>query len=104
MRSWFTISERCARCGLRFERGQDEEHDYWLGAYTLNFIATEVVFAVALLLALLVTWPNPPWTLVLYGGGLLMVATPIALYPVSKALWLALDLAARPVQPEDFAP
>jgi uncharacterized protein (DUF983 family) len=103
MRSWFAIRERCERCGLRFERGQDEEHDYWFGAYTLNFIATEVVFAVALLLALLVTWPNPPWTLVLYGGGLLMVLTPIALYPVSKALWLALDLAARPVQPEDFA-
>ena len=49
MRSWFTIRERCERCGLRFERGQDEEHDYWFGAYTLNFIATEIVFAVALL-------------------------------------------------------
>jgi uncharacterized protein (DUF983 family) len=103
MRSWFTISPCCSACGLRFERGRDEEHDYWLGAYMLNFIVTEVVFAVGLLIALLATWPDPPWHLLLYGGGALMVLTPIIFYPFSKSIWLAIDLVFRPAQPEDFA-
>jgi uncharacterized protein (DUF983 family) len=103
MASWFTVNERCSACGLRFERGRDEEHDYWLGAYTLNFIVTEVVFGIGLLVVLLLTWPDPPWRLLLWGGGVLMIVTPIVFYPVSKALWLAIDLVARPPQPEDFA-
>ena len=43
LRSWFSLREACAECGLRFER--DEQEDYWLGAYTLNFIVTELIFA-----------------------------------------------------------
>ncbi len=74
MRSWLAVAERCPECGLRFER--DEENEYWLGAYLLNFIVTEVVFAVLLLGALLATWPSPP-------------VTPIVFYPFAKALWLA---------------
>jgi len=102
MCSWFAINQRCSACGLRFERGQDEERDYWLGAFTLNFIVTEVVFALALLIALLVTWPDPPWRLILYGGAVLMILMPIAFYPLSKALWLGIDLVFRPAQPDDF--
>jgi hypothetical protein len=33
-----------------------------------------------------------------------MVLMPIAFYPFSKALWLAIDLIVRPPQPDDFAP
>jgi uncharacterized protein (DUF983 family) len=101
-RSWFITEARCARCGLRFDRSREEEHEYWLGAFTLNFIVTEVVFAMALFIALLVTWPTPPWTLLLVGGGVLMIATPIVFYPYARALWLAIDLVFRPPQPEDF--
>jgi uncharacterized protein (DUF983 family) len=103
MRTWFAVADRCTACGLHFERGQEEAHDYWLGAYTLNFIVTEVVFGIALLIALLLTWPDPPWRRLLYGGGVLMVVTPIVLYPASKCLWLAVDLVFRPARPEDFS-
>ena len=103
MRTWFVVHERCAVCGLRFERSHEEAHDYWLGAYTLNFIVTEVVFGLALLLALLLTWPDPPWRALLYGGAVLMSVTPVVFYPMSKCLWLAIDLIFRPPQPEDFA-
>jgi uncharacterized protein (DUF983 family) len=102
--SWFTVRERCTACGLRFERSRDEEHEYWLGAYTLNFLVTEVLFGVGLLLVLLLTWPEPPWRLLLFGGGAVMVLAPIAFYPVAKILWLAIDLTVRPPQPEDFDP
>jgi len=100
--SWFRVRPRCQACGLRFDRSDDEEHDYWLGAYTLNFLVTETLFGVGLLLALLATWPDPPWTLLLFGGGALMVLMPIAFYPLSKTLWLAVDLVFRPAQPDDF--
>ena len=102
MQSWFVLRERCAACGLRFQRGEDQ--DYWLGAYLLNFIVTEVVFAVLLLLALVATRPRPPWNLILWGGATQMILTPIAFYPFAKALWLAADLAFRPPRPDDFAP
>jgi hypothetical protein len=44
---------------------------------------------------ILVTWPNPPWTLLQYGGAILMVLTPIVLYPFTKTVFLAVDLAVR---------
>jgi uncharacterized protein (DUF983 family) len=102
MRSWFAIAARCPACGLAFER--DEENEYWLGAYLLNFIVTEVLFALLLLLALLLTWPEPPWRLLLWGGAAQMIVTPIVFYPFARALWLAIDLVFRPVTPDDLAP
>jgi len=100
MRSWFTLREACAACGLRFER--DEEGEYWLGAYTLNFIVTELVFALLLAVTLVTTWPNPPWTAIIWMGVIQMCATPIVFYPFAKALWLAIDLIFRPVGSDDF--
>lgn len=100
MRSWFTLRESCPECGLRFER--DEEEEYWLGAYTLNFIATELVFALFLLIVLVATWPNPPWRAIIWVGVIQMCLTPILFYPFAKAVWLAIDLIFRPAGPEDF--
>jgi uncharacterized protein (DUF983 family) len=100
IRSWFSLREACSECGLRFER--DEQDDYWLGAYTLNFIVTEVVFALLLGVTLLATWPEPPWTTIMWGGVVQMCLTPILFYPFAKALWLAIDLIFRPLTPEDL--
>jgi uncharacterized protein (DUF983 family) len=102
MQSWFMLRARCAACGIRFQRGEDQ--DYWLGAYLLNFIVTEMVFAVLLLVVLVATWPHPPWSLILWGGAAQMIVTPIAFYPFANALWLAADLVLRPPTPDDFAP
>jgi uncharacterized protein (DUF983 family) len=99
-RTWFTLFEACERCGLRFER--DEQEDYWLGAFTLNFITTEVVFAVWLAIVLIATWPASPWTAIIWIGVIQMCVTPIVFYPFSKAVWLAVDLIFRPARSEDF--
>ena len=85
---------------MRFER--DEQEDYWLGAYTLNFIATELVFALFLAVILVATWPSPPWTAIIWIGVIQMSLTPIVFYPFAKALWLAIDLIFRPAGPNDF--
>ena len=39
---WLRMAPACATCGLRFGRG---EPGYWLGAYFLNLVAAETVFA-----------------------------------------------------------
>lgn len=90
--------ERCPRCGLRFER----EEGYWVGAMTMNIGVTELLFAVLLVVAITLTWPEiPVWPLVAVGvviNGLF----PVLFYPFSKTIWLAVDLAyLHPLRPEE---
>ncbi len=87
-------------CGLSFER--DEREDYWLGAFLVNFIVTEVGFALVVLVVLVTTWPHVRWTAMIAAGVIQIVVTPIAFYPVSKGVWLATDLIFRPPNPADF--
>jgi uncharacterized protein (DUF983 family) len=101
MHTWFTLQPRCRACGLSFER--DEREDYWLGAFLLNFIVTETLFAGIVLVVLVATWPEPAWSLLIWVGVVQMIVTPIVFYPFSKALWLATDLVFRPPTAADFA-
>ena len=41
--SWLRIGPACPSCGLNFTRG---ERGYWLGAYFVNLMAVEAIFAV----------------------------------------------------------
>jgi len=98
---WFGLLPACPGCGFRPERG---EPDYFLGAIVFNMAFAEGLFAVGLLLTLVATYPNPPWTALYVGGAIALIAAPIVLYPYSKLCWLAFDLLFRPPRPEDFAP
>ena len=100
LRHWFALEVRCAACAFSYER--DEREDYWLGAYLLNFIVTEVLFAGLVLVVVMATWPDPAWSLLLWLGATQMMLTPIVFYPFSKALWLAGDLLFRPPVAADF--
>jgi uncharacterized protein (DUF983 family) len=99
--SWFRMRERCPRCGLRLERG---EQGYVVGAYMFNILAAELIFAGIFLGIAWATWPSPPWTALQYGGGIFMVLAPLICYPFSKTIFLAFDLLFRPVRPEDLDP
>ncbi len=81
------------------ERG---EQGYQVGSYMFNIIAAELIFAAMFLGVLLVTWPDPPWDLLLYGGIALMLIIPFLFFPFSKTLFLAFDLWVRPPGEEDF--
>ena len=69
-----------------------------------NIVAAELVFAAIFLGMLLLTWPEPPWDTLLYGGMALMVIVPFLFFPFSKTLFLAFDLVFRPPSPDEFAP
>jgi hypothetical protein len=64
-----------------------------------NIVAAELVWAMLISAVTLATWPNPPWNLLLYGGGLLMLVLPLLFYPFSKTIFLAFDLLFRPERP-----
>jgi len=48
------------------------------------------------------TWPAPPWTLLEYGGIVMMVIAPLVLFPFSRTLFLAFDLVFRPATREEL--
>jgi len=61
-----------------------------------NLVLAELLFAVVFVVVLVALWPTVPWDGIQVGAPLGMAIAPIALYPVSKLLWLAIDLAFRP--------
>ena len=92
-RSWLHMHSQCPACGLRLERGED---GYQVGSYMFNIIAAELLFLAVFLGVLVLTWPEPPWALLQYGGLALMVIAPFLFFPFSKTLFLAFDLLFRP--------
>lgn len=99
-RRWVQMREACPRCALLLDRG---ERDYFIGAYTINFIGAEVAIVVVAAVVLLATWPAVPWGAIQWGLVALMIPFPVFTYPFSKTLWLAVDLVFRPLTRGDFA-
>ena len=85
----------CPTCGLQLDRG---ESDYFLGAYLFNLVAVELLFAFALLIVVVATWPTPPWDLIQWGAATLMVVGAVGCYPWAKVFWIAFDVMLRPVE------
>ena len=81
------------------ERG---EGDYFIGAYTLNLIAVEILLAAAFTVIVIWTWPNPPWDALQVGGVALSILGAVLCYPFAKTTWMAVDLMFRPAHREDF--
>lgn len=98
--SWGHLRKRCPECGLWLERG---EGDYYLGAYMVSLMAIESLFAIGFLAILVLTWPNPPWDLIQWGGALVLTAGVFICYPFSKTTWLAIDLMFRPPTLDDLS-
>ena len=99
--SWLRVRERCPVCGLETERGDE---GYQVGSYLFNIVAAELLFAALFIGAIMLTWPTPPWTLLEYGGIVLMILAPFAFFPFSKTLFLAFDLIFRPAARDELVP
>jgi uncharacterized protein (DUF983 family) len=94
---FFDLAERCPSCTWTFER----EEGYWVGAMVVIFAVVEVLFALLLLVGILATWPDVPWTVLLIAGLVLNAASPFLLYRWSKGVWIGLHTAFVPAELED---
>jgi uncharacterized protein (DUF983 family) len=86
---WFDVVDRCPRCGLHFDR----EPGYWTGALAINIGVTTGIFAIFFVVALALTVPDVPVAPLLAILVPLMIVVPIAYYPFSKTVWMAVDRA-----------
>ena len=86
--SFFRLRTNCPRCGFRFER----EEGYWTGAMIVNIAVCELWFAILFVTAIVATLPDIAW-LPLLGVALVTNGIlPVAFYPWSKTIWMALDV------------
>jgi uncharacterized protein (DUF983 family) len=99
--SWFRLRESCPSCGLLLQRNEDA--DYWTGGWMINFMIAETCVAVLIAALVWILWPDVPWNGVLYGTAGAAIVAPLLTWPVSRTLWLAIDLAFRPPEDVDFA-
>lgn len=91
--NYFMLHDNCPTCGVAFER----EDGYFLGAYAFNLIFAEFL---GLGLALVLIFMTPlreaefmlQW-LIIVGLALLF---PLVLFPYSRGVWMAMDLAFHP--------
>jgi uncharacterized protein (DUF983 family) len=99
-RSYLQQRDLCPHCRLQLDRGED---DFFIGAYTINLVAAELLVVLAGVTAAILTWPEVPWNALTGMLVVLMVVMPVAFYPLARQLWLAFDLLFRPPGPADFA-
>lgn len=88
---------RCPGCGLCFERIEG----HWSGDLGLNTIVSFSALFVVVLGTTLLTWPDVDMTLVATLAGGTAVGVPLVFFPFSKTLWLAIDLAMRPLEADE---
>lgn len=95
---WLRLAPRCPRCGLRLDRANP---DHFVGAYLVNLIIAELLFAVGLGVWLLAVWPEVPWDRIEVVAVVAMVASPLLTYPFTRTVWLAADLIFDPPKASD---
>lgn len=83
--------ERCPRCAYRFER----EEGFFLGAYVVNLVVTQIALVVTIVVSFVLTVPDPPVARLAAIGVAVGVTVPIVFYPFSKTVWTAIDLAMQ---------
>ncbi len=99
-RTWWSMRDRCPRCGLRFVR----EEGYFTGVYLVNFgVVLAVLFVMVMGVALwLGSHPDTSTVPFLVAGSAIAVVVPIAFYPFARTIWAALDLAMTPMELDEI--
>jgi uncharacterized protein (DUF983 family) len=97
---YFRLKASCPRCGLRFTRLEGQ----WSGDIGINTIVTFTLLYVVLLGGTLLMWGDIKVGPLALAALLVVVVFPVLFVPFAKTLWLAIDLAMRPVQADEFLP
>jgi uncharacterized protein (DUF983 family) len=86
-RRWLKIREQCPRCGLRLER----EEGGFLGAITINYALTTLVWIVVLVVWLALDLPDVHVATLTVVSIVLVGLLPLVFFPNSKTIWAAVD-------------
>jgi len=97
---WFTLTEQCPGCDLRFERIEG----HWLGALGLNTIVSFSVLLVVVVAALVLSHPDYEPVPLVVATVAAAVVVPLAFYPSSKTTWTAIDILLRPLDAGEARP
>jgi uncharacterized protein (DUF983 family) len=100
MRHWFAARDHCSACGMRFHR----QEGFMLGSMTINTIVTFLALAVVLVVGLVVTSPDVPVAGLIVVGALTAVLVPVLIYPWTVTIWVATELAMRPLESDEYEP
>ncbi|MFM8507605.1 MAG: hypothetical protein ACKOBR_07950 [Actinomycetota bacterium] len=95
---WFVRRERCAGCGLRWERNYE---GFMLGAMAISFITTGGSLLITMLIGVVSTYPEVPLVPVLGSTVAVTLLVGVFGYPISYTLWQAVDLYLRPISEDD---
>jgi uncharacterized protein (DUF983 family) len=96
-RRWFTIVERCPRCGFKLERIEGQ----WIGALGMNTIVSFGAVLLGVIAVSIITYRGGSLTGAVAAVVAIAVVVPLLFFPTSKTLWAAIDLAMRPLEPDD---
>ena len=93
------VQERCASCDFRFARSDD---DYFSGAMFFGLMIGETMAVLVIGAFIWITYPNVPWTFMQFAIPVILLGVMIVLFPVSRVVWLAIDVLLRPVEPSEL--
>jgi len=93
------VHVRCAICGFRFARSDD---DYFSGAMFFGLMIGETMAVLVIGAFIWITYPNVPWNFMQFGIPVILLGVMIGLFPVSRVVWLAIDVLLRPVEPSEL--
>ncbi len=95
---WFVqVASNCHRCGLQFERIEG----HFVGAVGMNTIMSLGILMVSLVVTIAVTFPDIPVGRLIAINAAVAILAPIVFYPLSRMLWTGIDIAMRPLGPEE---
>jgi uncharacterized protein (DUF983 family) len=89
---YYRLVDRCPWCQHLYAR----EPGYWVGAIIVNLAVTEVLFGVFFVGGIFATAPEVQWLPLLVIGAVTNVLVPLLFFPLSKTVWVALDLYFNP--------
>jgi uncharacterized protein (DUF983 family) len=98
--SWSgTVLDRCSVCGFRFARS---DQNYFFGAMFFGVMMGELLFALTFGAIIIARWPDVPWGVMQWALPLgVVLAAPIFI-PLSKVVWVSVDVFVRPVTPDEL--
>lgn len=97
---YFTLLDRCPRCGLRFHRQEGQ----MTGDIGVNTIVTTTLLFVVLLGGTLLMWGHLNVLALGLVAGFVAVVFPILFQPFSKLIWLVIDLLMRAAEADELDP